>query len=87
MSITLDPEEAMQLIKTIPTFLLAAVLLCACSNGNDQEKKPGKIETMTKEVGQEAVRAIKTPIDKAQAVANQEEQRAQEMNERQENQQ
>jgi len=34
---------------------------------------------MTEEIGQEGVRMIKTPIDKAQAAADQEEQRVREM--------
>jgi hypothetical protein len=51
----------------------------SCSNGNNSEEEKGKIETMTEEIGQEAVRMIKTPIDKAQAVADQEEKRAREM--------
>jgi len=73
----------MKCIKTCLVLFLAAVLLCSCSS-NDEEEKEGRIETMTKEIGQEAVRAIKTPIEKAQAVADEQEERAREMDERNE---
>ena len=57
--------------KTIMMLFLSTLLLGACSGDNDKESKPGKIDTMTKEIGQEAVRTIKTPLNKAQAVADQ----------------
>lgn len=56
--------------------LATLFLITACSSGDDEK---GKIETMTEKAGQEAVRVIKTPIDKAQAVADKEEQRAREL--------
>ena len=59
-------------------LFLSSILLYACSGDNDKETKAGKIDTMTKEVGQEAVRMIKAPIDKAQAVADQAAKQAQE---------
>lgn len=69
----------MRLIKPALIMVIAAALMWSCSNdGNDEEKK-GKIEIMTEEIGQEGVRMIKTPIDKAKAVADQEEERAREM--------
>ena len=61
---------------------LTATLLCACSGDSEKEAKTGKIDTMTKEVGQEAVRMIKAPIEKAQAVADEQEKRAKELDER-----
>ncbi|MDY0351041.1 MAG: hypothetical protein RBR09_07295 [Desulfobulbaceae bacterium] len=67
----------MRLIKSALTILIAA-LMWSCSNGGSEEEK-GKIQTMTEEIGQEGVRMIKTPIDKAQAAADQEEQRVREM--------
>lgn len=67
----------MRFMQSAMTILIAATLLWSCSGGNDEEKK-GKIGTMTEEIGQEAVQAIKTPLEKAQAVADQEEQRARE---------
>ena len=45
-------------------------------------REKGKIEAMTEKAGQEAVKAIKTPIEKAQTVADKEAQRAKEMDER-----
>jgi hypothetical protein len=68
--------------KTIIMLFLSSILLYACSGDNDKETKAGKIDTMTKEIGQEAVRMIKTPIEKAQAVADEEKKRAQEMDDR-----
>ena len=68
--------------KTIVMLFLSLFILCSCSGDNEKEAKTGKIDAMTKEVGQEAVRMIKTPIDKAQAVADKEKKRAQEMDDR-----
>ena len=72
----------MRFSKSVLIAVAAAILLCSCSSGNDDEKKKGKIEAMTEQAGQEAVRAIKTPIEKAQTVADKEAQRAKEMEER-----
>jgi hypothetical protein len=68
-------------LKTLTLLVITATLLCACSGDKEKKAEPGKIETMTKEMGQEAVRMIKTPMEKAQAVAEQEEKRAKEMDE------
>ena len=68
--------------KTIMILFLSSILICACSSDNEKETKTGKIDTMTKEVGQEAVRMIKTPIEKAQAVADEEKKRTQDMDKR-----
>lgn len=62
----------------------AALLLWSCSDNNEQEKEKGKIETMTEQAGQEAVRAIKTPREKADTAADAASQRAKEMNEQKE---
>lgn len=62
-------------------LVITATLFCACSGDNEKEGEPGKIDTMTREAGQEAVRMIKTPIDKARAIADKEEQRARELDE------
>lgn len=72
----------MSTLKTIILLVLAATLLVACSGDNEKESKAGKIDTMTKEIGQEAVRAIKTPMEKAQAAADQVEKRTQEIDNR-----
>ena len=62
-------------------LFLSSILLYACSGDNEKESKPGKIDTMTKEVSQEAVRMIKTPINKAKAVAEKEEDHNKELKE------
>lgn len=67
--------------KTIMMLCLSSILLCACSGDKEKENQPGKIDTMTKEVSQEAVRMIKTPIEKAPAVAEKEEEHNQELKE------
>lgn len=66
----------MKYVKILALTATTLCLLVACSSDDDEK---GKIETMTEKAGQEAVRMIKTPIDKAQAVADQEEQRAREL--------
>jgi len=75
-------EDKMKHSKTAIMLILCTSLLWACTGDKEKESEPGKIDTMTKEIGQEAVRTIKTPIDKAQAVADKEAQRAREMEER-----
>jgi PBP1b-binding outer membrane lipoprotein LpoB len=72
----------MRFSKSVLIAFAAAMLLCSCSSGDDEEKEKGKIEAMTEKAGQEAVKAIKTPIEKAQTVADKEAQRAKEMEER-----
>ncbi|GAB4337476.1 MAG: hypothetical protein Kow0089_08740 [Desulfobulbaceae bacterium] len=72
----------MQIFFGLALFCLTAALLPGCSGDREAEEKPGKIETMTREAGQEAVRMIKTPIDKAQAVSDKEAKRAEEMEKR-----
>ena len=62
-------------------FVVALIMVSACSGGDDDEK--GVIETKTEEIGQEAVRVLKTPVDKAKAVADREAERAEEMDNRQ----
>lgn len=76
----------MQFIKSVVLVAAAALLLCACSSGSEQEgeKEKGKIEAMTEKAGQDAVKAIKTPVEKAQTAAGIAEKRAKEMAERKE---
>ena len=70
----------MKKLKSIALIFLAAFLLGSCS-GDDEDEK-GRIDTMTEEAGKEAVRWIKTPIEKAQNVADKEEERVKEFDER-----
>lgn len=74
----------MRFIKSALTVVAATLLLCSCSSGNDQEKEKGKIEAMTEKAGQDAVKAIKTPMEKAQTAADVAEKRAKEMAEQKE---
>ena len=71
----------MRMAKTIMIVLTAAALLCSCSNEADDKTGSGKVDTVTREIGQEAASMIKTPIDKAQAAADLEGQRVREMDE------
>ena len=68
--------------KIIITLLfLSSTFLCSCSGDNDTESEPDKIDTMTKEIAQEATRMIKTPLDKAQAMTESENKRVKELEE------
>ncbi len=69
-------------LKTIMILVVSATLLYGCSGDSEKEAKTGKIDAMTKEIGQEAVRTIKAPINKAQAMADKAEERARETDER-----
>lgn len=62
--------------------LLTTFLFVSCSGDADKEQKTGTIESKTKEIGQEAVKMIKTPMDKAQKVADQASKRAEDMDKR-----
>lgn len=73
----------MQMRKSTLIALAAALLLWSCSGNDDQEKEKGKIEAMTEQAGQQAAQAIKAPLEKAEAVADAEEQRVKEMAEQQ----
>lgn len=72
----------MRFIKAALTAVVATLLLCSCSGDNDQKKEKGKIEAMTEKAGQDAVKAIKAPVEKAQTAAAEAEKRAKEMDER-----
>ena len=69
----------MRFIKAALIAVIATLLLCSCSSDNDQKKEKGKIEAMTEKAGQDAVKAIKTPVEKAQTAADVAEKRAKEM--------
>jgi hypothetical protein len=73
------PKEllTMRTITSTALLLLALLLVSACSGDDNGEK--GMIEAKTEEIGQEAVRVLKTPVDKAQAVADKEAERAREL--------
>lgn len=71
----------MRVIKSTMIAVAAALLMCACSGEKDQKKEKGKIEAMAEQTGHEAAKAIKTPIEKADAAADLAAQRAKEINE------
>ena len=74
----------MRFIKAALVVVAVALLLCSCSSDKDQDKEKGKIEAMTEKAGQDAVKAIKTPVEKAQTAADVAEKRAKEMAEQKE---
>ena len=51
-------------IKRMVFSALVLAMLSACSNSEEQAEK-GQIEQTTDKIAQEAVKSIKTPIDKA----------------------
>ncbi|MDH3976461.1 MAG: hypothetical protein OEV42_19525 [Deltaproteobacteria bacterium] len=56
-------------------IVIVVFFLAACSKSADQEKK-GAIQEMTDETAGRAVEKIRTPIEQAEAVKKQEEERA-----------
>ena len=55
--------------------LIALLLIISCSGEGDEEGNGSAIDRATKEVADEAVKRIKTPIEKAEAVKDIEEAR------------
>ena len=59
--------------------IIAALLYCAaffaCSNNKEAGPEKGTIEKMTDKTAKEIVNKIRTPIDKAKSVKNQQEDR------------
>ena len=64
------------LVLSVIVLLLYGVTFFACSNNKETESKKGKIETMTDKTAKELVDRIRTPIEKARAVKNQQEHRS-----------
>jgi hypothetical protein len=64
-------------------LLIGGAALLACSNNNDAESdsEKGTIEKMTDKAAKEVVNRIRTPINKARSVKNQQEDRLDEMDE------
>ena len=54
---------------------ICCLMLCACSQEEEQVQKESSIDRATKEVADKAVEQIKTPLEKAEAVKEIEEQR------------
>ena len=64
------------LVLSVIVLLLYSAAFFACSNNKETESKKGKIETMTDKTAKELVDRIRTPIEKARAVKNQQEHRS-----------
>jgi hypothetical protein len=71
------------MIKVLSYGLIGAILLSGAFWGCSDKKEPpaekGAIQKMTEEAGKEAVKQIRTPIDKARSAAKQQEDQVKEM--------
>ena len=69
--------------KALSYGLIAAMLLggviFACSDRKEPAAEKGAIKKMTEETAREAVNQIRTPIDKARSVAQQQEEKNKEL--------
>ena len=70
------------MVAAMALFCGCAVLF-ACSNNNEAESEPpkGVIEQMTDKAAQKAINQIRTPLDNARSVADQEQDRLNDMDE------
>ena len=73
-------------MKNIFLYSVIALILCtavffACSNNEEAEKEKGTIEKMTDKTAKEMMDRIRTPIEKAKSVKNQQEDRLSDMEE------
>ena len=59
--------------------ILCCLLLSACSQEEEEVRKESSIDRATKEVADKVVEQIKTPLEKAEAVKEIEEQRREEL--------
>ena len=69
--------------RVLPWCLIGMVLLSgafwACSDRKEPVAEKGAIKKMTEETAREAVNQIRTPIDKARSVAQQQEEKNKEL--------
>ena len=71
-------------MKKILSYCLIGVMLLSgvfwgCSDKKDSGQEKGAIKKMTEETAREAVNQIRTPIDKARSVAQQQEEKNKEV--------
>ena len=59
--------------------IICCLMLCACSQEEEEAGKESSIDRATKAVADKAVEQIKTPLEKAEAVKEIEEQRRDEL--------
>jgi hypothetical protein len=62
-------------------LLLGTFIFLGCSNTEDAEVEPGSIQSRAEEIGHEAARMIKEPMEKASDVADKENLRSQQLEE------
>ncbi|MGI9538151.1 MAG: hypothetical protein ACR2PB_13865 [Desulfocapsaceae bacterium] len=68
-------------MKHILVWFLSCLLLVACSEEEEEARNESAIDRATKEVATTVVEQIKTPLEKAEAVKELEEQRTDRMEE------
>lgn len=73
-----------EIMKRVLSYCLIGVVLVSgalwgCSDRKEPAPEKGAIKKMTEETAREAVNQIRTPIDKARSVAQQQENKAKEM--------
>lgn len=59
--------------------LMGALLLCGCSPDEEENRNESSIDRFTKQTADKAVEQIKTPLEKAEAVKEIEEQRREQL--------
>jgi hypothetical protein len=69
------------LLYSVMVLFLGSVTIIACSDNKETESEKGTIEKMTDKAAKEMVNKIRTPIDKARSVKNQQEDRLNEIDE------
>lgn len=60
---------------SLPVLVFVAVSLLGCSHGQEKSTEKGAVEKMTDEVARQAVDQARIPLEKAQALRSQEEER------------
>ena len=69
------------LLYSVMVLFLGNAAIIACSDNKEAESEKGTIEKMTDKAAKEMVNKIRTPIDKARSVKNQQEDRLNEIDE------
>ena len=69
------------MINRVFVLLFGGVLILACSNNKEAESEIGPIDTITGKAAKEMVKRIRTPINKARSVKDQQEDRIDDMDE------
>ena len=69
------------LLYSVIALLVSSATFLACSSNKEAESEKGTIEAVTDKTAKEVVRRIRTPIEKARSVKNQQEDRLSDMEE------